>query len=139
VKYDFETTREYLDIADTILDIDFEYDVHEVATIAVFDDEMEFCGLVLWTGYTGTDIEIHVASVNPKWLTRAGLKIMCEYPFKQLGVRRVSAQIKESNKASISLTERMGFVREGAKRDFHADGDSLLQYGMTKQECKWIK
>jgi len=137
VKYDFITSPEYLEIAREILG-EFHYRADTVGTIAIFDDNTEFQAVVLWTGYCPTDIEVHVASVSPKWATPKTIRLLCTYPFTELGVRRVSAQVDPDNTRSISLIERMGFKLEGEKRNYNEDGTSKMQYGMTKHECRWL-
>lgn len=40
------------------------------------------------------------------------------------GIHRIEAEAYEFNKASIGLLERLGFKREGLKREAHFDGES---------------
>jgi hypothetical protein len=69
---------------------------------------------------------------------RAMAKIMA-YPFVQLGLPRVTAEIPLSNKESIRLAEGFGFVREGVKRRAAPDGGHVGVFGLLKKDFKLRK
>ena len=52
-----------------------------------------------------------------------GLELVKDYAFRQLGLHRIEANIQPSNRRSINLVKRCGFVREGYSRAFlHIEG-----------------
>lgn len=63
--------------------------------------------------------------------------LLLDFAFNGLDLRRVELEVQASNTAAIQLYERLGFVREGVKRqDYFADGaywDTYL-YGLLKEE-----
>lgn len=44
------------------------------------------------------------------------LQAVCEHAFRQLGMRRIEAEVNPANTASNALLQRLGFVREGLLR-----------------------
>lgn len=71
-------------------------------------------------------------------ITKAAIRRAFEYPFCEVGVRRVSAAVRSANRPSIEVLERLGFKREGVKRCAYPDGSDELSYGMLWSECSWI-
>jgi RimJ/RimL family protein N-acetyltransferase len=92
-------------------------------------------GGVVFTQYAHPNIVIACALEAP--LTRRFLRGIFYYPFRQLGVRRVTALIDAKNTKSRQLVEHAGFVQEGLMRDAAPDDDVLI-YGMTRSECRWL-
>lgn len=70
-------------------------------------------------------------------LTPRYLFAIFDYPFTQVGVRRITAPIRESNLRSIRLAEHLGFRCEGLLR-CAAGTESVLLYGILKEECRWL-
>lgn len=65
------------------------------------------------------------------------LRLMLNYGFSELGLRRVSLTVMDYNIGAIKAYERVGFVREGAQRQaIYRDGRTydLLQYGILREE-----
>lgn len=102
-------------------------------------EDQRLIAAVIYNEHSGANICMHVAA-EPKsrWLTRPMLAVWFAYPFKQLGVRRVTALVAKKNKSSRSLCERLGFRLEGCLRHC-LKADDLLVYGMLKKECRWVK
>lgn len=96
-------------------------------------------GGAVFNDYTGANINIHFASDGKKnWVTREFLWFIFYYAFCQVGVKRVSGFIWESNKASVEFAKRIGGELEARLVDAAADGDVLL-FKMTKDNCKWLQ
>lgn len=97
----------------------------------------ELIAAVVYTLMTECDISMHVAAMPGKrWLSRAFLELAFQYPFTQLGLRRVSAFVPSTNAAALNLNKHLGFVEEGRMRDAVTDGDVIV-LGMLKKECRW--
>lgn len=92
-------------------------------------------GAVMFTRFADGDITMTCAG-DPGWTTRASLRLIFSYPFRQLGCRRVTALVSEINAPMRNYCERMGFVREGIKRQ-GLPGSDIYLYGMLREECRW--
>lgn len=90
----------------------------------------------IYEHFTGYDIDMSLTVA--KRATPAFVRACFEYPFNQLGCLRVSCEVASKNKASKELARRLGFKLEGFKREAIPD-DTLLLYGMTKSECRWLR
>ena len=73
-----------------------------------------------------------------RWLTREFLFAIFDYPFNQLGVRRITGLVPKKNKDARRFDEHLGFEYEGNMRNALADDDMII-YGMLKEKCKWLK
>lgn len=84
------------------------------------------------------DICMHiVAKPNAPWLRRGFVAAAFAYPFRQLVVRRVSAQAPEQNKPFQSVLKALGFVQEGIKRRA-VGGRDYVSFGMLREECRYV-
>ncbi len=85
------------------------------------------------------NIEISVATSSSKMCSKRILKIVFGYPFVQLGLNRVTATINEANEKSLSLVKRLGFQLEGELKQYYDNGNTAMIYGLTKDNCRWLK
>ena len=93
---------------------------------------------VLYEDYNGANVTCHIAGEGRNWLNRKFLSIIFDYPFNQLGVKRITGYVLDTNKAAQRLDEHLGFKREATLRDAHPEGDIII-YCMTADECRWLK
>lgn len=111
------------------------------ATIAVSDGQ-RIIAVVVYSKYDQYQCEVAIVTVSPTWASRRIMNILFGYPFIQLGCSRITTIIRADNLKSISLAERLGFVRETAEtglRQYCRDGTNAHIYGLLKSECRWIK
>jgi RimJ/RimL family protein N-acetyltransferase len=109
---------------------------HYTAMAITKNDEIQ-AGIV-FERYTGESIELHIgANPSKRWLTREFLNLWFHYPFVQLGVNRITANIATKNTSARKLAEHLGFIKEGLLREAMG-GDDLIAYGMLKRECRFI-
>jgi hypothetical protein len=87
-----------------------------------------------WNGY---NIDAAVAIDDGFHWTRSRIRTIFEYPFTQLGARRMSALIEHDNTQSRRFVERLGFTLEATLAHACKAGDLLL-YRMTSTECRWL-
>lgn len=111
--------------------------------IGVLVDGVPACGVVyseLRNTRSGDpyDLRVSIAAVNKRWATKGSLEVLFAYPFKQVGVNRLTAVIAKKNKKSRSLAERLGFRLEGTLRRGLED-DDLCIYGLLKDEVQWLR
>lgn len=92
---------------------------------------------VLYEDYNGANIVCHIAGEG-NWATREFLNIIFDYPFNQLGVRRITAPNDSTNEQAIRLVTRMGFALESTLKQATPDGDLLL-FVLFKDDCRFIK
>ena len=71
-------------------------------------------------------------------LTRSRIRLLFRYPFEQLGVERISCVIAASNVRSRKVVEGLGWTQEGAIRQFYADDEDGILFGILKSECRRI-
>lgn len=100
-------------------------------------DNGKVAGVVLFIGPRKRDCVVHLATESPAWATRRFLREGFRAVFGSMGCERVTATALASNKVSIDLMLRLGFVIEGFLREF--DGEGLVIFGMLKGECKWVE
>ena len=86
----------------------------------------------------GGMIEASLASDGGKrWATRATLRDMFHYPFRQLGVSRLQVMCARGNHLARKMNRQFGFVFEGvARRGWDGIEDAFL-FSMLPEECKW--
>lgn len=101
--------------------------------------EGRLIGGVVFHNYVGFNIEVSLAFDHANWLTRKTLRTLFSYPFHQLGVARLSCVAGKNNKKSRRLIEGVGWKLEGVHEKGLDGVTTLLSYGMTKENCKWIK
>ena len=93
---------------------------------------------VVYAQWNGPNVVCHIASDGSRrWLTREYLKVMFDYPFSQLGVKRITVCVGEGNSASRRFVEHLGFELEAIHQAAHPTG-ALLTYRMFRESCKWI-
>lgn len=86
----------------------------------------------------GGSIQIHTAIANPKYVTRRAIQAVFEYPFCQLGVKKVLGNINSENEAALTFNIRLGFHVEAIISDAY-DMGSLYILSMTRKQCRWLR
>jgi L-amino acid N-acyltransferase YncA len=104
--------------------------------LAAVSQQGQLLGAVLYINYRAGSIEMTQAGV-PGWLSRAHLRDLFDYPFNQLGCRRVTGIVHRKNKHARDINERLGFKLEGVVRHGFNNGDAMI-YGLLRNECRWI-
>lgn len=85
--------------------------------------------------WNGVSIEGQIAADRP--LTRGLLFAIFDYPFRQLGARKIVATTSADHIRSIRLLRRLGFVEEACLRDAAPGGD-LIIYTMRREACRFL-
>ena len=104
------------------------------------ENEFGITAVVVYNCYQPKNsIDIHVcAAVAGRWLTRPFLAAVFQYPFEQLGVRRVTSRIGADNTKARGFLEALGFQHEGTIRKGWEPDVDLLIYGLLKEECRFL-
>jgi RimJ/RimL family protein N-acetyltransferase len=93
---------------------------------------------VLYYQYNGPNIWMAVAA-DPKsrWLTKRGVQAIFDYPFRQLGCRRITVCVDEDNHASRNFVEGLGLEQEALLTGACSAGDQII-YRMFRDKCRWL-
>ena len=111
----------------------------DAAAIAVIRDGRIAAAAAFNNYRAGASVELTFAADTPRWASRTAIESILAYPFLQLGVRRVCATTRTTNRRARKLLEGLGFLREGTMHDVFEDGHAAL-YGMTRRwfiRSKW--
>lgn len=99
----------------------------------------QLIGGVVFNNYRGHDIHMSVAFEGKGSFLPGAVRALCEYPFEQLGCRRVTAITGKKNKRARKILERIGFTLEGvAKHGLDGFEDAMI-FGLLRENCKWLK
>lgn len=112
----------------------------------VVTTEGRVVGTVYFTGYVpGCDVLIHAFvedEYRGRWLTKAILKEVFDYPFIILSVHRISAySVPGITAETRAFLEHLGFRQEGVIRqsatDTNGNRHDVILYGMLKEERRF--
>lgn len=110
----------------------------EPKSIAALDENGFLLGAVVYDSFTPYDCCLHIALADKRCVTRRNIRAVFAYPFEQLHLARVTAQIAPSNARSLVLARHLGFLHEGTKRKGLGDESELI-FGLTREECRrWL-
>jgi hypothetical protein len=98
----------------------------------------KLAGGVIYQGYMGTSVTMHVASWQKTWLTRDLLWLIFAYPFLQLQVTKCLGFVPTTNPHALLFDLRLGFVEEYRILDAVPYGD-LVVISMRQEQCRWIQ
>lgn len=92
---------------------------------------------IVYTDFSGASVAMHSRCDNPRLVSREFYWTIFDYPFNQLGVRRVTGLVSTANLAAQRVDEHLGFVEEARLKGYFLDGDAII-YVMWKDSCKWL-
>lgn len=93
-------------------------------------------GCVVYDVMTKFDIQMHWIGTDKRWITKTLAQAAFDYPFRQLGLRRVTGLVDERLVDVIALNKRLGFKVEGTIRKGLGDRDIILM-GLLREDCKF--
>lgn len=93
---------------------------------------------VLYDGFTGASIAMHSRCDDPRKVSRDWLFAIFDYPFNQLGCKRVTGLVSTANQRAQDTNEHLGWKRETVLKDYFLDGDGIV-YVMRKEDCRWLR
>jgi len=109
------------------------------ATLGLLSLERGLIAGVVYEGYNGANIEMHVAATpGANWLNRQFLWAAFHYPFEQLGLKRVTGVVPAANAHALQFDLKLGFSIEATLKDAHPTGDVHI-LRMMRDECRWLK
>jgi hypothetical protein len=105
--------------------------------IARVDDDF-LLGGVIFQNYTGHSIGLHVAGFVPDWINRDMLWVTFDYPFNQLGCKKLFGQVPETNSKALEFDLKLGFKIITKIDDVFSDG-ALFVVALDRDDCRWLK
>ncbi|WP_454627805.1 GNAT family N-acetyltransferase [Bradyrhizobium cenepequi] len=102
------------------------------------DSVGKLLGGVIFQGYRRASIGIHVAGFDKHWINNDMLWITFNYPFEQLKVTKLMAQVPSGNLKALDFDLKLGFKEEVRLRDIYPDED-LIILSMRREDCRWLK
>ena len=92
---------------------------------------------VLYEDWNGANIVCHIAGEG-NWATRGYLATIFDFPFRQVGAKRITVPVSSKNDRCIALVSRMGFTIE-AELSQATPGANLLLFVMFRESCKYLR
>jgi RimJ/RimL family protein N-acetyltransferase len=105
-------------------------------TLAILENG-KIIAAAVFNNYQDSNIDMSVVFSRRIALTKGNLRALFSYPFKQLGVNRVSVRTRASNMGVRKQIRRLGFMPEGKKNQFYGN-EAAIEYGLLRSQCKWL-
>lgn len=90
--------------------------------------------IAVYSSFNGVNCELTIAAGHHDYLRPHVRSVLFRYPFSQLGCRRVTVLVAQSNAKTIQLAKRLGFVQEGRLRSFLTNGEDCVVLGLLRSE-----
>jgi RimJ/RimL family protein N-acetyltransferase len=100
-------------------------------------EDGKLLGGVIYQGYTGASIRMHVAGFTPRWADRDMLWMAFHYPFEQLGVNKVFGHVHSTNLKALDFNRKLGFIEEARIAGVFRDADLVIM-SMRREDCRWL-
>lgn len=140
VAIEYENQRMMREFAERVLDISLRSDAQFIGARAHEGGELQI--VFGFDTFSPTNCFMHIAAPHGfapiRKEYRYVLKWVFDYPFNQLGLKRISSLVSAHNAASNLLTGKRGGVLEGTMRQAGENGEDMLLYGMLREECSWL-
>lgn len=93
---------------------------------------------VVYSDFNGSNITAGIGVEGKFSLTPDFLWFMFFYPFEQIGAKRMTACVEQTNIVSQQFLEKLGFTFEHRMERAGLSGD-LLMYRMFPEECRYLE
>lgn len=110
-----------------------------VRAVGIADQQNRLIGGIVMTEFRGHDAELSIYCDTPNALTPKMLRELCSWAFEGQNMKRLTASVSKKNKRSRRFVQGIGFRLEGTKRYGFHDGTDECIYGMTYDNCRWLK
>ena len=95
-------------------------------------------GGVVFTNYTHESIEIHGVAFADFALNRDLLYVIFDYPFNQLGVKRLFGRVPENKFGALRLNAKLGFKPVARIGGVYRHGVSCVVMRMDRSDCRFL-
>ena len=93
---------------------------------------------VVYNSFEACNVCAHIGAVpGGHWLTPRFLRAMFDYPFNQMGKRRITALVARKNKRARRFVEKLGFKLEGTLSHYY-ERDDMIVYGLLREKCAFL-
>lgn len=96
-------------------------------------------GGVVFSNYTGESIAIHSGSFDPHWINRDMLYVTFDYPFNQLGVKRIFGQVPEDNTHAQEFNLKVGFKYVARIEGVFRHNIACMVMCLERADCRFLK
>jgi RimJ/RimL family protein N-acetyltransferase len=96
-------------------------------------------GGVVFSNYTGESIAMHSASWHPRWINRDLIYCTFDYPFNQLGVKRIFGQVPEDNIRARKFNQNVGFRTVARVEGVYRGDIACLVMRLDREDCRLLK
>ncbi len=115
---------------------DIEYTPGAMAQSIACIDGNELLAGTVYDHYNGATVNAHILVKGLP--TREWWVAIFDYPFNVLGVKKLIGQVPSTHSMARKLDEHFGFVEEARIRGYYGEGDDLIIYTMTREQCKFL-
>lgn len=91
----------------------------------------------IYCDFNGRNVWVHLATDTP--LTREFLFAGFDYPFRVMGVDRLTGWVEASNEKAMNLDLRLGYEHEATLKGAARDGGDVNLLVMWKDKCRWLR
>ena len=98
----------------------------------------ELLGGAIYTHYTGESIQMHLAGFRRRWANRDLVFAVFDYPFNQLGVKRIFGFVPEDNWHAQKLNMRAGFRVVARLEGMFKHNIACVVMCMERAECRFL-
>ncbi|HEY5970705.1 MAG TPA: GNAT family protein [Pseudoxanthomonas sp.] len=95
-------------------------------------------GGVVFNNFTDESIEIHSAAFNDHWVNRDLIFVTFDYPFNQLGVKRLFGRVAEHNLRAIRFNTKLGFKPVARIEGVYRHGIACIVMRMDREDCRFL-
>jgi RimJ/RimL family protein N-acetyltransferase len=96
----------------------------------------ELIAAVAYDEYTTNNILAHIRIDGKP--TRDFWHAIFHYPFEELGCKRITGIVEESNDKAVKLNKHLGFVEEARLKEAAHDGKDMVIMVMWKKDCRML-
>lgn len=109
----------------------------DIAIARVRHDEL--IGGVIFTNFTHESIFIHTGSWDDHALNRDLLFVVFDYPFNQLGVKRIFGRLPESNERAHAFNLHCGFRDVARIEGVYQHNIAQIIMRLDREDCRFLK
>ena len=95
-------------------------------------------GGVIFSHYTGEFDRHPLGGLHPRWINRDMLFVTFDYPFNQLGVKRIFGQVPEDNLHAQEFNVNLGFKYVARIEGVFPHNTACMVMCMERDECRFL-
>jgi hypothetical protein len=99
----------------------------------------EFLGGVIFTQYRVESIVAHTGAVTPYWFNRDMIFVAFDYPFHQLGVKRIFGFVPEDKWHAQEFNRKMGFKVVTRIEGMFRHNVACIVMRLDYEDCRLLK